>query len=123
MIFRLLILVFIEQVLHLLLKLIFLLIEILNYSIELLLFLIVNGLKISVFLTEASQFLNFGGQLLLLVLDLIFNLNDDLSDFLKCLLFLVIEDCVSMRDTLNLIVNISVARDTLLLLEILHELI
>ena len=50
-------------------------------------------------------------------------MDDDLCDLLKGLLLLVVEDLVSLRDALNLLVNVGIPRDTLLLLESLHELV
>jgi hypothetical protein len=89
----------------------------------LLLFLIIDGLKVSVFLAETSQLLDFRCKLLLFVLNLVFNLNDNLSDLLKCLLLLIVENLVSLRDTLDLIVYVGVSRNTLLLLKVSHELL
>jgi hypothetical protein len=116
-------LVVIKQVFDFLFQFILLLIEVLHNSIVLLLFLIIDGLKVSVFLAETSQLLDFRCKLLLLVLNLVFNLNDNLSDLLKCLLLLIVENLVSLRDTLDLIVYIGVSRNTLLLLKVSHELL
>jgi hypothetical protein len=116
-------LVVIKQVFDFLFQFILLLIEVLHNSIVLLLFLIIDGLKVSVFLAETSQLLDFRCKLLLFVLNLVFNLNDNLSDLLKCLLFLIVENLVSLRDTLDLIVYVGVSRNTLLLLKVSHELL
>jgi len=50
-------------------------------------------------------------------------LDDDLCDLLKGLLLLVVEDLVSLRDALNLLVYVGIPRYALLLLESLHELV
>ena len=74
-------------------------------------------------MSEASQFLDLRGKLLLLVLDLIFDLDDDLGDLLQGLLLLVVQDLVGLSHPLKLVLHISVTADTFLLFEVAHELI
>lgn len=98
-------------------------VKVLHNGVVLLLLIIIEGFKLSVFLTEASQFLDFRGELLLLVFDLIFNLDHDCCDLLESLFLLVVKYLVRLRYTLDLVLHVGVARDSLLLLKALHELI
>lgn len=69
-----------------------------------------------------SQLLDFWGKLLLSILNLSFNLVDCLGNLLECLILLVIEKLLLIGHALNLILDLGVPLDSLLSLEIFHEL-
>ena len=116
-------LVVLEELLHLLLELVLLLIEVLHDRIVLLLLVVVYGLQVCELLAEPPQLLDLGGQLLLLVLDLVLDLDHHLRDLLQRLLLLVVQYLIRLSHPLQLILHVRVSGDTLLLLEVSHELL
>lgn len=116
-------LVVLEELLDFVLELALLLIEVADDRVILLLLLVVDGLEVSVLLSEATQLLDLGCELLLLVLDLVFDLEDGLGDLLEGRLLLIVEDVARLGNVLDLALHVRVPGDALLAFEAAHELI
>lgn len=121
MVLLLLLSVIIESGLHIRADLFFLLVEVHDDVIILLLLFRVGSFNVLHLLTKLPQLLDLWGEGLFSVFDFLFNLLDSLGDFLESLIFLVIEKLLLIGDSLNLLLNVRVSSDTLGSLEVLHE--
>ena len=82
----------------------------------------VMGLNFLHLLSQLSKFLDLWSKLGLSILHFSFNLSYSLSDLLESLILLVIKKLLLIGYTLNLILDLRIALNTLLSLKILHEL-
>lgn len=88
--------------------------------VDLLLF-VVDFLDLAVASSERAQLFDFGSKSVLLVLNFRLNLLNELVKLFETLALGVVQTLLELRDTLDLILNVRVALNTLLLLELLHK--
>lgn len=88
--------------------------------VDLLLF-VVDFLDLAVTSSESAQLFDFGSKSVLLVLHLRLDLLNELVKLLQTLALGVVETLLELGHTLDLILNIGVALNTLLLLKLLHK--
>lgn len=106
---------------NILFKFLFLLVKIQDNIVVLLLLFEVNSLNLLNLLSEFSQLLDFGGELLLSILYFLFDLSYSFGDLLQGLILKVIEDLFLVGHALDLVFDCCVPGDTLLFLQVLHE--
>jgi hypothetical protein len=118
----LVVLVGIEYLLDVFVKVLLILVECANNLIVLALLFLIGTFSVLQLLSQLLQVLNLGGEELLAITNLSLNLVDHLSNFLEGLALFIIEHFFLVGNTLDLLLNLGVALDTLLGLKLLHEL-
>jgi hypothetical protein len=98
--------IIVKHLLHVVVHLAFLLVQVHDYIVILLLLLGMHSLNLLAGLSELSKLLDFGSQVGLDVLELLFDLSHGFSDFLQSLVLLVVKNLLLVRNTLDLIFNI-----------------
>jgi len=88
--------------------------------VDLLLF-VVDLFDLGVTSSEGAQLFDFGSKSVLLVLNFRLNLLNELVKLFKTLALSVVKTLLELRNTLDLILDIRVALNSLLLLQLLHK--
>ena len=121
MILSFIITIVIENLFHIIIHFTFLLVQVHNDVVILLLLFCMDCLNLLALLSKLSELLDFRSQMSLDIFQFLFNLSDSFGDLLESLILLVIKNFFLVGNTLDLIFYIWISGHSLWSLEILHE--